>query len=463
MSRRPDLYLPLRSSVEGCAWPAMPDPAGQQVISLLFQFERSQWWPAPRLEQAQYAQLTLLVAHCYDTVPFYRDRLAAVGYRPGQAVTPELWARLPTLDKGTVQASGDALVSAKIPPGHGKTKKRSTSGSTGRPLEVLVTELCTLMWEACTIRDHYWHRRDVTKKLAAIRGRLRGAVYPAGATSPNWGGIVARLYHNGPGAKLVSSTDVAKQALWLQREDPDYLMVMPHTLYALAVHCRDQGIALPRLREVSTYGGLVRPADRAACREAWGVPLVDRYSAEEIGYMALQCPEVEHYHLQAETALVEVLDEAGRACPPGVEGRIVATPLHNFAMPLLRYELGDFAVPGAPCPCGRGLPVIERLVGRLQDIMVLPSGSRIAPPNMSAVLQDFLVAQFQVIQHTPQRLEVKIVPRPGFEAAREAEIRERILERISEPLEIEFSYHEAIPHSPGGKYYEFKSMIDSRD
>ena len=81
------------------------------------------------------------------------------------------------------------------------------------------------------------------------------------------------------------------------------------------------------------------------------------YSCEEAGYIALQCPQAEHYHCQSESVLVEVLDDEGRPCTPGQVGKVVLTALHNFAMPLIRYENQDYAEVGPPCACGRGLPV----------------------------------------------------------------------------------------------------------
>jgi phenylacetate-CoA ligase len=115
---------------------------------------------------------------------------------------------------------------------------------------------------------------------------------------------------------------------------------------------------------VQSLGGGLSAEARNACREAWGVPLAHIYRAEEVGPLALQCPEHEHFHVQSEQALVEVLDAQGMACAPGETGRVVATPLNNFAMPLIRYEVGETAEVGAPCACGRGLPVLTRIMDR---------------------------------------------------------------------------------------------------
>ena len=88
------------------------------------------------------------------------------------------------------------------------------------------------------------------------------------------------------------------------------------------------------------------------------------YTCQEAGYLALQCPDYPHFHVQSENVLLEVVDDVGQPCGPGEVGRVLITSLNNFATPLIRYELGDYAEVGAPCPCGRGLPVLKRIMGR---------------------------------------------------------------------------------------------------
>lgn len=105
-----------------------------------------------------------------------------------------------------------------------------------------------------------------------------------------------------------------------------------------------------------------RPAFAALCQQVWGAPPADACNCEGIGGLALQCPHGA-LHIQAEHALLEVLDDANRPCAPGATGRVAATNLHNFATPTIPMELGDLATLGAPCPRGRGLPVLARVDG----------------------------------------------------------------------------------------------------
>src|SRR3546814_5152572 len=98
---------------------------------------------------------------------------------------------------------------------------------------------------------------------------------------------------------------------------------------------------------ISDWSSDVCSSDLLA-REVWGLKIVDMYSTQEIGYLAFQCPQHDHYHVQAEAALVEVLNEAGESCRPGEIGQVVTTPLLNFAMPMIRYAVGDLAEVGPP-------------------------------------------------------------------------------------------------------------------
>ena len=103
------------------------------------------------------------------------------------------------------------------------------------------------------------------------------------------------------------------------------------------------------------------------------------YSSQEFGYIALQCPDAHTYHVQSEAVYVEILDGPGGPCRPGEVGRVVISTLHNYATPLLRYEMGDYAETGGDCVCGRTLPVLNRIVGRERNMWIMPNGQRMWP------------------------------------------------------------------------------------
>src|SRR5262249_14466253 len=140
------------------------------------------------------------------------------------------------------------------------------------------------------------------------------------------------------------------------------------------------------------------------------VEVVDSYSSEELGYIGLQCPGREHYHVQAENLLVEVLRGDGSPCVAGETGRMVVTTLHNFAMPFVRYANGDYAEVGPACPCGRGLPVLTRIAGRQRNMLMRPDGVQHWPSFPTEVWGGIApVRQLQVVQDALDHVEVRLV------------------------------------------------------
>jgi phenylacetate-CoA ligase len=253
---------------------------------------------------------------------------------------------------------------------------------------------------------------------------------------------------------------VADQVEVVRRERPAYLTVYPSLLLELLRHCRENGVAFEGLRGVRTVLEVLAPEVRQLCREVLGVGVTDVYSCGEAGYLAIQCPEHRAYHLQQENVLIEILDDAGAPCAPGAVGRVVVTTLHNFAMPLLRYELGDLAEVGEPCPCGRTLPVIARIVGRARDMLTLPDGAKRYPfYGHSAMMSVRAIRQHQLVQKSLTEIEIRLVVSHPLSAAEEARIREAAIAGLGHPFEITLAYTDEIKRDASGKYAEFRSEI----
>jgi len=451
--------LPIRSFIPEICWPAVPSGQGMALLSLLFQLEHSQWWPAEEHLRRQAAQLRLLIDHANRTVPFYRDRPIATTIDPLQLLSEE-WLAAPILTRRDVQEAGEALLSREVPESHGAVSEVFTSGSTGKPIRALRTELWRLFWSAFTVRDHLWHRRDFAGTLAVIRESGAGkAPYPNGELADNWGRSTAEVFSTGPSASLNIMTPIDRQLEWLERQNPDYLLTHPSIAARLAASCIREGIRLGKLRQVETISESLHPRVRDLCREAWGVPVVDLYSAREAGYVALQCPSTENYHVQAEGILVEVLDKTGRPCGPGETGVVVVTPLHNFAMPLIRYELGDLAEVGEPCPCGRGLPALKRILGRRQNMLVMPWGEErwplLSSGNIKTLLSLAPIRQYQFAQKGPGHIDLRLVVVRPLSDEEEAALKRWVQEKFGYPFDVSLMYLDEIPREPSGKFDDF--------
>ena len=443
-------------------FPALPDSSNALLLSILAQLEQSQWWEPERLHEQQSLQLTTLLEFARESVPFYRQRLSEVGIASAKDIQPEAWERIPTLTRQQLQASVQTLRVRKPPPGHRQLGMAQTSGSTGTPVRVATTETTRMLWNAFVLREHYWHKRNFSATLAAIRhfGDDVDAVYPGGLHLPDWGSPVNLLHASGPGVALDIHTDPHQQLEWLSRQNPEYLITFPSNAAALARQSLAEGMTLPNLQEVRLVSEAVDNELRSSIHEAWGVPVIDTYSAQEAGSLALQCPEHAVYHVQSENILLEVVDANGQACKPGETGRVLVTTLHNFAMPLIRYEIGDYATVGVPCSCGRGLPVLTRILGRVRNMVVLPTGET-HWPNLAATFyrQAAPVIQHQLVQHDLEHLEARLVVERSLTRDEEEALRAMIVERIGHPFSVQFSYPDHIERSRSGKYEEFISHV----
>jgi phenylacetate-CoA ligase len=460
--------LSVNSAIGGIAWPGLPAQNGASLLAILFQLEQSQWWSPQELSQRQRNQLHALLEHARTHVPFYRERLQGLGDLPADETWPEVWRRIAPLTRAEIQAAdaAETMVTETLPPGHGELREIFTSGSTGKPIRSVRTQLWELMWSAFTVRDHLWHRRDLQGVFATLRESGQGkALYPDGLRAESWGYSSATILKTGPMVSLNVATPVEQQVEWLRRQNPDYLLTHPTIARRLADHCRDQGARLPQLKQVITIAENLKPEVRSAVHDAWGVPLVDIYSTREIGYIALQCPDHEHYHIQSEHVLVEVLNEEGQPCAPGEVGKLLVTSLHNLAMPLIRYDIGDYVEVGRPCPCGRGLPVIQRILGRTQNMLVMPSGERRWPLLSSANIATMLeiapaIREYQFAQKAPDLIEFRLaVPQP-LAADEEARLTEWVRTKLGAPFGVVFAYFDEIPRTAAGKFEDFVCEID---
>jgi phenylacetate-CoA ligase len=189
--------------------------------------------------------------------------------------------------------------------------------------------------------------------------------------------------------------------------------------------------------------------------------VVDLYSSQEVGIIAAQCPESGLYHVMSEGVIVEVLNENGMPCLPGQIGSVVVTDLHNFATPLVRYGIGDYAEVGPACPCGRGLPTLKRIVGRERNMVLKPDGGRHWPllgaHDFQAVAP---IRQYQAIQRSLELIEIRLVADTPLNVAQEQQLSTLIHQALGYPFRLQFVYFkDEIPRSPGGKFEEFICQV----
>jgi phenylacetate-CoA ligase len=460
MARRPS-NRPLRPQSPYLAWPPFFARPPFQVNAMINGLEITHRDSPAILAEGCRDQLRLLLEWSVQRVPHYASsdvyRATVAMLRRAPGALPEAWAELPILTKAQLRAQGGQFNADDVPPGHGPIGEIGTSGSTGIAVKVGTTRLTRAIWDANTVREHLWQRRNFSKRLGAIRYLDPERRRPGGEDIASWGSPVADLYPTGPGSSIHIGYAVGELAAWLRRFDPHYLLTSPSVVASLLDELGDA--RPPALQEIRTMSEpLDRDLEDRLARQ-WGVRCTDIYSANEVGYIAFRCAEQGRLHVQAESLHVELLDDSGRACAPGESGRVVITPLHNLRTPLLRYEIGDYATAGEPCACGRTLPVLERVLGRVRNLVRTPDGRRYWPVNLARVQWVPAVRQAQYVQTTLDRIEVRVVADRPLTDRERLQVVEYARSALGYPFNIDVKAIDEIERGPTGKFEEFRSLV----
>ncbi|HYD56313.1 MAG TPA: hypothetical protein VEB41_05355, partial [Burkholderiales bacterium] len=439
--RRVSAPVPL-AGVRGLEWPPIPGPAGAAMLALQWQLERSQWLSAENVRSAQSRQLGLLLEHAARNVPRYRG------------LAPERFADWPVLRAAEARADPASLFALRYPKEHGRLVETQTTGSTGQPFRVFHTEAAQFFSHGMVIRDHLLHEWELSLKLATTLGKLkRGA-------QPGWG-LMNGVFPTGPAVTLGTAEGVEAQLSWLIAERPAYLIAHAANLRALLLHSRASGRAPAGLRQLLSHAGTLPPDVPALARALWGAKVVDVYSTEEFGPIASQCPAGERYHVHAEHVLVEVVREDGTPCEPGETGRVLVTALQNFAMPLIRYDVGDYAQACEPCPCGRGLPTLGRIAGRARNMFRAPDGRTFFPAMAADVWLDIApLRQFRLVQGSLDCLTLHYAMDRELTAYERSALAAEIGGRFGYPYRFEFVRVDSLPREPGEKFEDFLCLVE---
>lgn len=412
----------------------------------LRRLQATQYDPPAVVRDRQLAAVRNIVRHAWETVPFYRERWQQVGLHPDAVRTLDDLRQFPQLTKADIRTQGPRLRSEAYRGAGVHTK--TTSGSTGVPLTVVVDSEAMAWKRACTIRSDQWSGWRRGQRVARLWGH--GAAERGGWKARLRRAVVDReSYLNTLG---IDRPRLRAFADHLRRRPPGLLFGHAHSLYLFAEYVRKAcpGSIHP--------GGVVSAAmalhdwQRGVIEEAFGRPVTDRYGCEEVSLIACECEEHRGLHLNADGVYCEVVRD-GRLGPGS--GRLLVTDLTNRAMPLIRYQVGDVVVPtDRACACGRGLPLIERVVGREADYVLTPGGMLISGISLTDHFATEIpgAAQVQIVQETLTFLRLRLVPGDGFGPESHRRIESLVRDTFGAAMRYEVELLDVIPQEPTGKY-----------
>lgn len=366
----------------------------------------------------------------------------------------QLLAAMPVLTREELQHNFEQLRARPPDMAASQIVTASSSGSTGSPVRVEKHEpVYKLFFAATSWIESRWHQRDPRQKIAVT---LMNTGQSSGDT---WGGAFQTMGYRGKAVSrgLMRGT-VDEHLDWLLAEQPVYLKCTASVAAELADRALRRGDSLP-LEQILSLSEPVSHQQRALVKQAFGATIADRYSCEEVGWLAIQCPSQHNLHVTSGTVLLEILDDNNQPCPPGVPGRVVVTSLHSFAMPMIRYELGDIAEWGSPCACGVTLPVIGALRGRIRRRVRFADGSTRVMPFLGDELGALpAIRQFRIIQQADLTLDLQVVTQPQLTDAELSEIRRIFRDNGLGALSLAITQVERIDWPAGRKRDEFKPL-----
>jgi phenylacetate-CoA ligase len=418
--------------------------------ALAAELRAREWWDEARFERYQHDRLRAVLRASLKA-PYYRAAFDGLDIdRAGSVV--ELLGRLPVLTRETLRSRPEDLLTGD--PGGG-VHTFTTSGSSGMPariyytpefhaFELAIAEARSLNWAGLTYRD----RRVMfgARKVCPFEQSRP----PFWRHSPAENMAYASLYH-------LSDRFLPAYVDFLHEYRPRVIMGYPRSLARLARYSLETGHLPPPARAVFTMSEAVGASTRQVLEAAWGCRVFDRYGAVENCVFASQC-EYGRYHVSPEAGIVEILDPAGRPCPPGQTGEVVCTGLVNTLQPLVRYRIGDLArwSTETVCPCGRAMPLIDGIEGRFDDLCYTRDGREILPDVVFNGIAT--VAEGQTVQEEIDRFLILVVPAPGFGAG-DRERLEHALRALVGPVLIRIDTVSEIPREPSGKIKSVKCLL----
>jgi phenylacetate-CoA ligase len=419
--------------------------------------EREQWLSPDELRANRIARLGELLVHAGTTVPFYEERFARAGFDPREFRDPSDLHCLPVLTKADIREAGDAMFSRECD--RERLQPFMSGGSTGEPVTIYRDPAEFEISQATFRRLWHWYGFDIGDRIAALWGELR--------EEESKGRLADRVRQFLMNKLFLNAYDLNRERLTAYAEElirfrPKVMRGYVTPLLLFSKFLLEEKIDSIRPRVVVTGAEALFDPQRETIAAAFGCPVRNTYGGREASLLAAECPEEGRLHLFEDAVHFEFLRN-GRPVAPGESGDVVVTDLKKRAMPLIRYRVEDLATPSDErCGCGRGLGLLERIDGRVQDVIVTRSGHVLPGEIFVHIHLDVPVIKYQAVQETPDSMRLLLVPDEGYDASVPRTLVERLRGFVDEDLEIEVEVVPSIPLTRGGKHRIVISKVEDR-
>lgn len=412
---------------------------------------KTQWLSPAQVRDLQDEKLRRLVRHAYRNVPYYRARMQELKLRPEDVRGQADLHKLPFLTKADVRKH---LYFDILSENHQKRDilKITTSGSTGEPFVVYADRAQLEFRWAATLRSQEWTGYEFGDRCVRLwhqtLGMDKGQV------------LKERLDAAFTRRKFIPVFEMSEDKLTqMARDIADWEPVLmdgyAEALDFLAHFLKSRSDLPVRPRALMSSAQTLPDASRKLIEEAFGCRVFDKYGAREFSGIAYECDAHTGHHVVAEGFIVEILRD-GRPVAPGEVGEIVITDLNNTCLPFIRYRLGDLGVavdPNFACPCGRGLPLVGNIEGRVQSIIQGTHGRFLPGTFFAHYLKEFdhAIQKFQVVQERPNAITFNVVKGGRYSDDVLQEVLATFRKHLGDDMEIETAFVDNIEMVRTGK------------
>jgi phenylacetate-CoA ligase len=416
------------------------------------ELRQTQYLTPAQIRELQQRKLRRLVHHAYHHVAYYRQRLDELGLKPSDIRTLEDLRKLPLLGKEEVREN---LYFDLLSDNHDKRRilKVSTSGSTGEPFVCYADQFQLEMRWAATLRSMEWTGYRFGDRQARLWHQTIGMSWHQVLRERLDAFFCRRIFVP---AFEMSREDVARAVRRMRRHRPVLVDGYAECFNLLAEYLRLHPAAGLSPKGIISSAQVLPEESRGVIEQAFQTRVFDKYGSREFSGIAYECGAHDGHHVVAENYVVEVLKEGGTPAAPGELGEVVITDLNNLCQPFLRYRIGDLAValdPEAACACGRGLPRLGRIEGRVQSLIIGADGHVVPGSLFLHVFKDYdyVMRQFQVVQERAGALVLKVVKAPRFEENAFAEALATLRRYLGQETRIDVEFVPSIPMVRTGK------------
>ena len=379
---------------------------GRNTKSTEFLQKKPCHWTTAQHEEYQVTKIRSLIEHSYKNVPFYRNKYSAANVNPRDFQSLDDIAKFPTITREEIKQNITEMTAQNLP----KYVRlyTSTSGSSGVPLELYHCKGLTRARERAFLHnlfEDFGYKRG--QKCAIFRGEIIKDTVKPWYYDPIDKTLILSSY-------LLSEKTIKDYCHIMRHEKIQVIRGYPFMIFKLVQLMLKSGELPLKLSCVILESENVYDTHLTSIETFFNCPVCHYYGHAERLVFGGNCLQNESYHMHPEYGFIEVVDEKDKPVKEGEEGEILATGFDNLVMPLIRYRTRDYAkMGGNSCQCGRAFPMLEKVMGRAEEYVVLKDGSKIPFHNLLAGLHSkawSLAFKLQCIQKLPGSLDIQIIP-----------------------------------------------------